>query len=237
MKEKGRTGGGSGEKGLRPTSEGVLCGSLTAARLLSSAFSTLPPTPPARLAFLLPESHLSIFKPTHSSSQESANYVPYIFPLQQGKNGSKPLILKTRRAGPIITRQRRAWGTHFALNKGQEAPQFTSCQSTRGRSPLLPRGRLHPVFAPERGDDRRKRWPTFSTIQCRKSNLHTTPRQKKKKKNSKKKPQNLKTKDPPPLTVTYLQKERDPKKTIGFPKKVRGFHQKSWKCTPYLPAF
>lgn len=28
MKEKGKTGGGSGEKGLRPMSEGVLCGSL-----------------------------------------------------------------------------------------------------------------------------------------------------------------------------------------------------------------
>lgn len=63
------------------------------------------------------------------------------------------------------------------------------------------------------------------------------PGKKKKKKTQKKNPQNLKTKDPPPLTVTYLQKERDPKKTIGFPKKVRGFHQKSWKCTPYLPAF
>lgn len=58
-----------------------------------------------------------------------------MYPISFGSSKTKMapnLILKTRGADPIITRQRRAWGTHFALNKGQEAPQFTSCRSTRG---------------------------------------------------------------------------------------------------------
>lgn len=78
MKEKGKTGRGSGDKGLRPLSGGLLCDFPGGCQPSAQHILTLPHPPlPERVDFLPTETHLSIFKPIHSSPQESANPVPH----------------------------------------------------------------------------------------------------------------------------------------------------------------
>lgn len=133
------------DKGLRPLSGGALCDSPGGCE--PSVQPILHPTPPptaCETGFPAHGNPPFLFRPTLSSPQESAN--PYPTPLGSSRAKRAPnLILKTRGAAPLSPAREGRGGTHFALNKGQGAPQFTSCHSTR-RPPLLPKEQSHPIL-------------------------------------------------------------------------------------------
>lgn len=148
VKEKGKTGGGSGEKGLRhpPPIQGRGCDGAA----ICPAHSLFLPQSLQDSLFCPLKATFSLPKPTLSSPQQGVSEpCTQSLLVQQGKRNPKPRS-ENAPAWPSYHPPEKGVGEPMSLLIEKGAPQSAPCRGTR--PPLLPCEGWRPVLPGKRGD-------------------------------------------------------------------------------------